>query len=413
MTRITNGLFRQMFFGLTLGVLCAFAATQACAQGELEKTPWATSLIYPVGDPLDYARPAPGEINGFSLARGLNLGRRGDRHEGLDLGNRGRGAQVRAVAPGLVVCTRTGFGGGWGNMVVLAHRLPGGDVLFSLFAHLMPGSISVHEGQVVALGQPLGKVGQTGHASGPHLHLEFRSIKGSLDRLSVPFGIAWEKATVVDPLRMFTAMLPPDANFSLASAFSDPGTGAGSSDVVRTMVELGGLGRTALAGPEDALSRGELYRLALSALESPGAPIPSRWSGVKSGIARRTKGLPEAARAPFDAARMPARETDARRPAGFAETIAVFAALDVARAGVARVAEAPSRAEMETQFPHGLIGLETSGSSVVASPPAARFIGPPAVTRRQACLLWAYVESGANATPANAAARGIPSTETQ
>src|SRR5687767_12003757 len=159
MTRTCVSLNRALIVlaaALTLGT----GASIAHAQGDLERTPSATTMVYPVGDPLDYQRPAPGDLKGFSLSRGVNLGRRGDRHEGLDLANRAQGAEVRAVAPGLVICTRTGYASGWGNMVVLAHRLPGGDVLFSLFAHLMPGSIRVEEGQIVALGQPLGKVGR-------------------------------------------------------------------------------------------------------------------------------------------------------------------------------------------------------------------------------------------------------------
>ena len=139
-TRATIVLAAALAFGLGNGVNAAHA------EGDLEQTPWATTMVYPVGDPLDYQRPAPG----------VNLGRRGDRHEGLDLANRTQGAEVRAVAPGLVICTRHDYGSGWGNMVVLAHRLPGGDIMFSLFAHLLPGSIRVEDGQIVALGQPLG-----------------------------------------------------------------------------------------------------------------------------------------------------------------------------------------------------------------------------------------------------------------
>ena len=82
-------------------------AQLARAQGDLEKTPWATSMVYPVGDPLDFAKPAPGDQNGFSLSRGVHLGgKRNVRHDGLDLANRASGAEVRAVAPGLVVCKR-------------------------------------------------------------------------------------------------------------------------------------------------------------------------------------------------------------------------------------------------------------------------------------------------------------------
>src|SRR5678815_6168622 len=100
-------------FTVLAAVLALGAGSVAAhAQGDLEQTPWATTMVYPVGDPLDYQRPAPGDHAGFSLSRGVNLGRRGDRHEGLDLANRTQGAEVRAVAPGLVISTRKDYGSG-------------------------------------------------------------------------------------------------------------------------------------------------------------------------------------------------------------------------------------------------------------------------------------------------------------
>jgi hypothetical protein len=55
-----------------------------------------------------------------------------------------------------------------GNSVVIEH-LPG---LYRLYYHL--DSIAVKEGRVVERGVPLGTVGQTGFATGPHLHWEMR-----------------------------------------------------------------------------------------------------------------------------------------------------------------------------------------------------------------------------------------------
>ena len=42
----------------------------------------------------------------------------------------------------------------------------------TLYAHCL--SISVKEGQIVAQGQEIGKVGSTGNSTGPHLHFEIR-----------------------------------------------------------------------------------------------------------------------------------------------------------------------------------------------------------------------------------------------
>jgi len=55
-----------------------------------------------------------------------------------------------------------------GNTVVVEH-LPG---VFSLYYHL--DEIRVEEGVLVAGGQEIGTVGDTGLATGPHLHWEMR-----------------------------------------------------------------------------------------------------------------------------------------------------------------------------------------------------------------------------------------------
>src|SRR5205085_2087761 len=79
----------------------------------LGSAPPTTAMVYPVGDPLDYQRAAPGEARGFAVTRGIEGGRHHARHEGVDLSNRAKGGQVRAVAAGLVVATRHGHDGGW------------------------------------------------------------------------------------------------------------------------------------------------------------------------------------------------------------------------------------------------------------------------------------------------------------
>ena len=56
----------------------------------------------------------------------------------------------------------------YGNLIVIKHP----DGLYTLYAHL--SKIFVEQGQKVALGDPIGEVGQTGVAIGPHLHFEVR-----------------------------------------------------------------------------------------------------------------------------------------------------------------------------------------------------------------------------------------------
>ena len=57
---------------------------------------------------------------------------------------------------------------GYGNMVVLSHD---GDLL-TAYAHA--SVLLVQKGDRVRAGQPIARVGQTGHATAPHLHFEVR-----------------------------------------------------------------------------------------------------------------------------------------------------------------------------------------------------------------------------------------------
>ena len=87
-------------------------------------------------------------------------------HAGLDIGA-AHGTAVLAAAPGRV--TFCGFHlGGYGYLVVVAH----GNGLRTLYAHL--SAVTTALGASVATGAPLGLVGSTGHATGPHLHFEAR-----------------------------------------------------------------------------------------------------------------------------------------------------------------------------------------------------------------------------------------------
>ena len=76
------------------------------------------------------------------------------------------GSSVVAVADGTVVFA--GWDGGYGNFVRIKH--PSG--LSSGYAHLSRIAAGIHAGHAVKQGELVGLVGQTGLATGPHLHFE-------------------------------------------------------------------------------------------------------------------------------------------------------------------------------------------------------------------------------------------------
>lgn len=86
-------------------------------------------------------------------------------HSGVDI-DAPYGTPVRAAGDGLV--TGADLGAGYGRSVVLNH---GHDVR-TLYGHL--SAVAVVPGQHVTRGQVIGYVGQSGRATGPHLHYEVR-----------------------------------------------------------------------------------------------------------------------------------------------------------------------------------------------------------------------------------------------
>lgn len=86
-------------------------------------------------------------------------------HAGLDFRDE-YGAPVKATAAGRVVTA--GVQGGYGNLVEIDH----GNGLSTRYGHL--SAITVSEGDRVAPGAMVGRLGSTGRSTGPHLHYEVR-----------------------------------------------------------------------------------------------------------------------------------------------------------------------------------------------------------------------------------------------
>ena len=132
-----------------------------------------TSTSTPVSNttpsgPVSFLRPVAGPTgDGFGADRGDHL------HTGIDFPVP-YGTPVNAAGVGTTIFA--GYNsGGYGNLVVVQHRLG----YTTWYAHL--SSIATYVGQEVAGGTTLGYVGSTGNSTGPHLHFEVRRYDTPID----------------------------------------------------------------------------------------------------------------------------------------------------------------------------------------------------------------------------------------
>jgi murein DD-endopeptidase MepM/ murein hydrolase activator NlpD len=100
-------------------------------------------------------------------------------HQGVDI-PMATGEDVRSLQGGTVTESQTR--GGYGQTIVVDH----GDGVTTRYAHLSARHVQV--GDTVAAGQVVGLAGQTGRATGPHLHLEVRENGVAIDPLSLDAG---------------------------------------------------------------------------------------------------------------------------------------------------------------------------------------------------------------------------------
>jgi peptidoglycan hydrolase-like protein with peptidoglycan-binding domain len=164
----------QRAFGLAGDGLAGPMTIRALRHGRASRgVPGGTT---PVSGPVRLLRPVPGPIGDrFGAPR---KGRR--THTGIDFPVQ---AGTRVGAAGVGVTEFAGRNsGGYGNLVVIRHRLG----YTTWYAHL--SIITTWVGERVTGGTRIGYVGSTGRATGPHLHFELRRNAVPID--PVPYLLA-------------------------------------------------------------------------------------------------------------------------------------------------------------------------------------------------------------------------------
>ncbi|QST02080.1 peptidoglycan DD-metalloendopeptidase family protein (plasmid) [Pontibacillus sp. ALD_SL1] len=147
-----------------------------------EWNPGLTDVIQ-IGDEIavsvsQFMHPAQGSYtSSFGPRWGVN-------HNGIDIAKSGT-VPIVASADGVV--RRSYESSSYGNVVFVQHDFDG-KTYETLYAHMRNREVSV--GEIVARGQLLGYMGNTGHSTGQHLHFEIH--KDGLWN--------YEKSNVVDPM---------------------------------------------------------------------------------------------------------------------------------------------------------------------------------------------------------------------
>jgi len=110
----------------------------------------------------------------------------GNRHSGIDIAGVPYGSNVYASNNGTII--RKGFSNDLGYHIMINHN----NGYYTLYAHLsgFPADISLNS--VVARGQVIGYIGQSGWATGPHLHYQMNTCPEY-----------WDWGCILDPLLFY------------------------------------------------------------------------------------------------------------------------------------------------------------------------------------------------------------------
>ena len=132
----------------------------------LNNSPAALNLA----NPPTFVNPVNNQLALAIPAAGINWG---EEHDGGAVDIAGVcGSNIYAAAAGLATEVKEGWNHGYGNYLIITHD----NGTTSLYAHNQKNLAAV--GQYVAAGDVVAKIGQTGNASGCHVHFK---IEGQIN----------------------------------------------------------------------------------------------------------------------------------------------------------------------------------------------------------------------------------------
>jgi murein DD-endopeptidase MepM/ murein hydrolase activator NlpD len=140
-------------------------AAAAKAAKDKQNSGSSSSYLPPVSNGT-WTKPASGTYTSSFGWRTHPIYGTSRQHRGADIAN-SIGTSVVAAANGVV--SHAGPMGTYGNVIMVTHSIDG-QIFTTVYAHL--SSIGTSSGQQVSKGEFIGKMGNTGASTGPHLHFE-------------------------------------------------------------------------------------------------------------------------------------------------------------------------------------------------------------------------------------------------
>jgi hypothetical protein len=176
--------------GALVGLLVSLGT--GCASDTDDPAPPTWQLIHaPVMTDSLLLKPLDrGRLTSVYGVRYNPFSKRRQMHRGIDWAAP-RGTAVRAAGDGVVSAVERR--GGYGHYLRIDH----GGTIETAYAHLERYASGMRPGQTVRQGDPIGKVGSTGRATGPHLHYEILVAGAQIDPLAFA---APDVAQAVEPL---------------------------------------------------------------------------------------------------------------------------------------------------------------------------------------------------------------------